>query len=288
MQQTLVITQAADGWGFRAPADLPIEALVLGKPVEQVANLLPRLFNLCGGAQGMGARLALGLPVVTDDRLRHEILRDHLLKLCVIWPSLLSMKPVPLPKDMTAFGPLIVPGQKLDFFSWLKAGQGVAAVLSAIARAFAPGDAVADLRLMQADTAFDSQAQDNSVAARNASNPAMQTIAAHYGRGPFWRAAALIFDLKALLQSPPQSVVCPDGTVVVPAARGAYALRARSTAGLVTGFSRRTPTDHLCAAGGVLQLSLTSLPPSKAHLLPLLIDILSPCVAVQLPQVHHA
>jgi hypothetical protein len=288
MQQALIITDTNDGWSFRAPAPLPIEALVLGKPVEQVANLLPRLFNLCGGAQGMGARLAFGLPMAADDRSRHEILRDHLLKLCIIWPSLLAMKPVPLPKDITAPGPLILPGPKVDFFRWLKAGQGVAAVLCAIARAFTRGEAVAHLPLMQAETAFDTLAQDNSVAARNASSPAMQTIATRYGRGPFWRAAALIFDLMALLQSPLQPLVCADGTVVVPAARGAYALRARSISGLVTGFSRRTPTDHLCAAGGVLQLSLTSLPPSKAHLLPLLIDILSPCVTVQLPQVHHA
>lgn len=288
MQQTLVITQEVDGWGFRAPAELPIDALVLGKPVEQAANLLPRLFNLCAGAQSMGARLAFGLPVVTDDRLRAEILRDHLLKLCVIWPSLLSMKPVPLPKDLTAPGPLIVPGPKVDFFGWLKAEKGVAAVLSAIARAFAPGDAMADLPLIQAETAFDTLAQDNSVAARNVFHPAMQTITTQYGRGPFWRASALIFDILALLQSPPLPIVCADGTVIVSAARGAYALRARSISGLVTGFSRRTPTDYLCAAGGVLQLSLASLPRAKSHLLPLLIDILSPCVAVQLPQVQHA
>jgi hypothetical protein len=37
-----------------------------------------------------------------------------------------------------------------------------------------------------------------------------------------------------------------------------------------------------------LQQSSNSLPAEKAQLLPLLADILSPCVPVQLPQVHYA
>lgn len=288
MQQALIITQGRDGWGFCAPPDLPVAALVLGQPVEQAANLLPRLFNLCAGAQGMAARLAFGLPLGQDDRLRDEILRDHLLKLCVIWPSLLGMKPMALPQNMTAPGPMILPGFGIDFGAWIKAGQGVAAVLAAIEQAFSPGEAVSDLPLMRPETAFDAGPQDNSVAARHATNPALRAIAAQYGRGPFWRASALIFDALALLHTPPQAHICADGTVVVPAARGAYAVRARKLEGVVTAFARRTPTDHLCAPGGVLQQSLTSLPRAKAHRLPLVIDILGPCVAVQFPQVHHA
>ncbi|MDZ4137174.1 MAG: HupK protein [Paracoccaceae bacterium] len=288
MQQALIITQGKTGWGFRAAPDLPVEALLLGKPAEQAASLLPRLFNLCAAAQSMGARLALGLPVADDNRLGLEILRDHLLKLCVIWPTLLGMKPLALPHDPMALDALHLPAGGVDYFAWTRSQSGLAPVLAAIAHSFAPGEAVADLPLMRPETALDRCAQDNSVAARNAAHPAMQAIAARFGHGPFWRASALIFDIATLRHTTPQARICADGTVVVPAARGAYALRARSAAGVVSGFARRTPTDHLCAANGVLQRSLDSLPPAKPHLLPLLIDILAPCVAVQLPQVHHA
>ena len=34
------------------PAPLPVAALMRGRPAGEVAQLMPRLFNLCGAAQG--------------------------------------------------------------------------------------------------------------------------------------------------------------------------------------------------------------------------------------------
>ena len=99
MQTALVITQTNGGWQFRPAPDLPVASLLIGKPVEEAAQLLPRLFNLCSGAQGMALRLALGLPAPDAATLRREILRDHLLKLCVVWPGLLGLPTTPLPPD---------------------------------------------------------------------------------------------------------------------------------------------------------------------------------------------
>jgi hypothetical protein len=291
MQTALVIMADDAGWSFRAAPDLPVAAMLLGRPVEQAADLLPRLFNLCGGAQCMALRLALGLPAPDTATLRAEILRDHVLKLCVVWPGLLRMKPVPLPanwNDAATLRTLIWGTSSApDFFDWLASGQGVSPVVDTIARAFAPGEATAALPLITVETAFQTIAQENSVAARHASAAAMRQIEANHGRGPLWRAAGLIHDIAALLDSAP-AVQMQDGTVLVAASRGAYAVQAVASGGIVTSFTRRTPTDHLCARGGILQQSLNSLPAAKAHLLPLLVDILSPCVPVQFQQVHHA
>jgi hypothetical protein len=239
----------------------------------------------------MALRLALGLPALAPEALRTETLRDHLLKLCVIWPGLLGLKPTRLPQDWAEPARLrqLVWGgaSPQDFERWLNAGQGVAPVLMAISRAFAPGEAVAALPLPTAATALIPMAQENSVAARHAAEPALQRIEARFGRGPFWRAAGLIHDLAALQIGLPGAEI-HDNLAIVPAARGAYAVQARALGGLVSEFARCTPTDHLCAPGGILALTLNSLPPQKAHLLPLVIDILSPCVPVQMPQVSHA
>lgn len=291
MGKALVIRRDGAGWGFTPPADLPVAALLLGRPVEEAAALLPRLFNLCAAAQGMALALALGQPARAPEALRRETLRDHLLKLCVIWPGLLGLTPMRLPADWAdpAETARIVWGSAVpqDFGRWLASGQGVAPVLAAISRAFAPGEAVADLPLLRMGTALLPVAQENSVAARHADAPALQGIAARFGHGPFWRAAGLIHDIAALQRGAAQGQSAGD-LALVPAARGAYALRARATGGLLTAFERRTPTDHLCAPGGILTQVLASLPPQKAHLLPLVIDILSPCVATELPQVRHA
>lgn len=291
MQSALVITQSNGGWQFRPAPDLPVARLLIGKPVEEAAQLLPRLFNLCSGAQGMALRLALGLPAPDAATLRREILRDHLLKLCVVWPGLLGLPATPLPPDWTDPAPLchLIWGgaDPADFDGWLGSGQGVSAVVRAIARAFAPGEAVATLPLVRAETALNDAALENSVAARRAQAPAMRAIEIRHGRGPFWRAAGLIHDIAALLHGTPQ-VKMHGTTAIVPAARGAYAVQARARNGQVTAFARRTPTDHLCAKGGVLQQSLNSLPAAKTHLLPLLVDILAPCVPVRLPEAQHA
>lgn len=291
MENALVIRRDAAGWVFDPPAALPVAALLLGRRVDYAVALLPRLFNLCAAAQGMALRLALGLPAPAAEALRTETLRDHLLKLCVIWPGLLGFKPLALPMDWSIparVRHLIWGGDGPQAFeSWLASGQGVAPVLSAIAERFAPGEAVADLPLVTAATVLKPIAQENSVAARHAAAPALRRIEARYGRGPFWRAAGLIHDIGTL-QAGFVPAETQENMAVVPAARGAYAVQATAAGGILTAFTRCTPTDHLCAPGGILARTLATLPPQKAHLLPLVIDILSPCVATRLPQVYHA
>ena len=161
--------------------------------------------------------------------LRRETLRDHLLKLCVVWPGLLGLPATPLPPDWADPAPIcnLIWGaaDPADFDGWLGSGQGVSAVVRAIAQAFAPGEAVATLPLVSAETALNDAALENSVAARQAQAPAMRAIEASHGRGPFWRAAGLIHDIATLVHGTPPGQV-HGMTAIVPAARGAYAVQA--------------------------------------------------------------
>lgn len=272
------------------PAPLPVAALMLGRPPAEVAALLPRLFNLCGAAQGHAAGLALGLPVDPVPAQR-EILRDHLAKLCLIWPRLLDLPPQPLPaawdRGGVALQAWIWCGDKpADLAGFLAAGQGVAPLLAALGTRFAPGEAVADLPPLTDPMAL--AAQENSPAGRVADDPLMAQAQEAFGRGPLWRALGRAVDLHRLALTPLPAQNPAPGLAVVAAARGAYALQARAEAGMVTALARVTPTDHLLAPGGALEQSLASLPAAKSGLAGLVVDILDPCVAVALSEVAHA
>ncbi|TCO70557.1 HupK protein [Rhodovulum euryhalinum] len=282
------------GPGFAAPAPAPVEALVLGRTPDEAAELLPRLFNLCRAAQGMGARLALGLPVGAADHaaLAAEIGREHLIRLCVLWPRRLGLPAAPLPGPDTLAGAVF--GRRglpdpAGFDGWLASGQGVAPVLAAIAAAFGPGEAVADVPLPSPATLAAPVAQENSPVARHPKAPLLAEVARRFGRGPLWRAVARLIDLEAVAAGRADLAPRRHGDWVhVAAARGTYALSARVTGGRVTALARRTPTDHLLAGGGALAQVLASLPPAKAHLAPLVVDILDPCVPVVIREAQHA
>ena len=272
------------------PDPLPVAALMLGKPPEEVAALLPRLFNLCGAAQGHAARLALGLAA-DEMPARREILRDHLAKLCLIWPKLLGLTPQPLPEGWANGGHALQHwlwggAKPADLWSFLTSGQGVAPLLATLGHAFAPGEAVAVLPPLTDPMAL--TAQENSPAGRVADDPLMHQAEARFGRGPLWRALGRVVDLHHLALAPPAAETLRPGLALVTAARGTYALSARAEAGMVTALSRVTPTDHLLAPGGALALALASLPAAKAGLAALVIDILDPCVAVSVRELAHA
>lgn len=276
-------------------APLPIEKLLIGRPVAEAAALMPRLFNLCRAAQSAAAHLALGLPTPEDARhLRAEVLRDHLIKLFLTWPNLLGQPPRPFPAPgMTAaalFGPAErFPDSPDSFERWLAAGEGAAPLLTAIRGAFAPGEAVADLPDTAPATAMSVLPQENSTAIRHPGHAVLDYIAGTQGRGPLWRATARLVDAGACLAGTlPAPRLMPDGTALTPAARGQYAVRARSDQGRVAAFARVTPTDHLLAPGGMLQASFATLPATKAALAPLVLDILDPCVPVTLTQVMES
>ncbi|OOY31488.1 hypothetical protein [Thioclava sp. F36-6] len=294
MNQTLGITIARDGARLKAvlalPAPSPVEAMMLGKTPEEVAELMPRLFNLCGMAQGLAVRLATGLEAAGCDP-RREILRDHLSKLCLRWPAQIGHDPMPLPADWSKGGAALQrwiwggarPSQLAD---WLSSGAGISPLLAAIAERFAPGEAVADLPDLSQPLSL--VPQENSAAGRMRDADLMRQAEARYGRGPLWRALGRVVDLDRLcFDRPPARHIAP-GVASVAAARGAYTLQVRLSGGRVSALTRITPTDHLTVPGGMLQRSLESLPAEKVSLASLVVDILDPCVPVLMREVADA
>ncbi|WP_210730676.1 hydrogenase expression/formation protein HupK [Roseicyclus persicicus] len=274
---------------------LPVEALVLGRPVAEAAALLPRLFNLCRAAQGVAAALALDLPPPTAD-IGAEIRRDHLLKLFVQLPGRFGRGDAPpaLTGDAgtiraALFGPAAAaPTTTAETDAFLASGHGLAPLLGRIAGCFGQGVACANgLPLAGPDTG--TPAAENSPAARRAAHPALAHVEATHGRGPLWRVFGRALDLDAVLSGDlPAPRLLRPGTAQVPATRGLYTVTATQAGGLVTGVSRLTPTDHLLAPGGILALSLATLPADRAGLAPLLLDILDPCSPVRLAEVADA
>lgn len=298
MQAGLTLVLREDEVDIRRGVALPVEAMMLGHPVDEALALLPRLFNLCGHAQGLAFRLSLGSPVGDAPDLRREILRDHVAKLCLSWPALLGLPPMPLPSGWQAggeaarhllLGPSDCPTDLAGLADWLSRGEGVAPVIRAIADELGGVHLTRPLALTTPETALADHAQENSVAARRSADPMVAAAERHWGRGPVWHAVARLADALAVVRGDlPDPVRLADGTAVVPAARGSYALRARAAAGRITAFERRTPTDHLVAPGGALEGLLAAMGKSVASQVRLLSDILDPCVTVQVQEGSHA
>jgi hypothetical protein len=94
--------------------------------------------------------------------------------------------------------------------------------------------------------------------------------------------------VEAALTGALPSVETRPGEAIAPAARGTYGIRLTVERGRVTAFSRVTPTDQLLAPDGILDRALATLPPYKAGLGPLLLDILDPCSPVRLKEMANA
>lgn len=279
---------------------LPVADMVVGQTPEAAASLLPRLFNLCRVAQGIAARAAFGLPLQEGWRadLRREILKEHVLKLCLKWPRMLCLPQVPMPSDWATnddalrralWGDaLSPPASYADFLAFLASDAPIASVLSSVRDLFpAHSGSRCEMPVTTPDTSFESQPQENSVAARHAQHPVMRKIEARYGRGPLWSATAVLYDIDACLENTLPSATFGTGCAFVPAARGLYAVRAGVTNNLVTSFSRVTPTDHLLIKNGILDQSLATLPANRAEALaPIVLSILDPCFPVSLEHNH--
>ena len=266
------------------PAPLPVAELVLGKPVDEVCALIPRLFNLCQAAQAVAVRLALSVPVDDTQDLRHEIKREHMLRLAVILPARLGLAPLGIPgRDAEVatglFGAKRFAETPTAFEAFLSSGEGIAPVLDTIRDAFDAGEAASGvLPCLVDDAVFEDAAMENSVAVRHPDHPVLRHVEDQYGRGPLWRAVARAVDLQAVLDGDlPEPRVTAQGVAMVPAARGTYAVSAQAQDGRVTQFRRATPTDHMLAPGGIMQRSLASLPVAKHDQAGLLVDILDPC-----------
>ena len=257
-------------------AQAPVAGLMLGRRVEEVARLLPALFGLCRSVQETALALALDQPAPDPAALRRDMIRDHLAKLCLHLPRRLGLPVQPLPT-----------GWAEGRAALHRAIEGLAApILAAVAQAFAPGEAVSQLPVIT--DPFAETPMENSLATRHAGHPRLLAAQAQ-GHGPLAHLVARVLDLEALaLGQMPSPRRLPDGTALVPCARGVCALRLRVAGGLVTGFDRATPTDHLLMPGGLLAASLATLPADRAGLAPLLVDILDPCIALQLEGAAHA
>lgn len=103
--------------------------ILVGQAVDRVVDLVPRLFSLCGQAQGVAARLACcaargetpDAAALLDDgrRVALEAIGEHLWRLLLDWPPMLGL-----------------PARKDEFLSWRKrllavTEQGDTAVLGA-------------------------------------------------------------------------------------------------------------------------------------------------------------
>lgn len=276
------------GLWVEQPVKLPIHIMVIGRPAEEVAETLPRVFNLCRTAQRMAVRAALGLPVASDEstELAAEIRREHLVKLCLMLPQKLGLAPLPVRADTeAALAEALFGGSLPDRLDTLLGRTcALTPVAADLIRRFAPAEAVAnDLPLPSDASILAETAQENSVAARHQSHPLMQDIEAAFGRAPLWRVIGRALDLQALMHGwRPELRQLANGQAIVPAARGTYAVSARVKDGTVTEFRRMTPTDHLLCKGGIMEQTLETLPAHKQTEAALLVEILDPCTPVSL------
>lgn len=278
----------------RAPAGPALDEMLQGRSIAEVRRFLPAVFGLCRSVQEWTLALALGAPPPPRDALRRDMIRDHLALLCLHLPPLLGLAPLPLPPGWQAGGqPLrqalfcgdLPPPEAFD--RWLESGSGIAPVLLEVSRAFAPGEAATALPSADPDLPFAAGPVENTPAARHAGHPLLAHIEAAQGHGPLAHLTARLIDLDALSRGrmpPPRRL--PDGTALVPAARGHCALHLTLAGDVVTRFIRRTPTDDLLAPGGLLDCALAALPPGRVARVPLLIAILDPCTPLKLGGGH--
>lgn len=271
------ITPAATGWRIDRQPGPDLAALLAGRPVAEVAALMPRLFNLCRVAQTAAARLALGLPSDADTGV--EVMRDHLARLFVTLRRAFDL-PALRPDARALFGPLDrLPHDLSELSDWMASETPAAELARAIDRIF-PDRMGATSDLPPAPDAAPG-AYENSPAGRQQGHPLLQAVAGDRGRGPLWRYLGVLADVCAardgLLPAP---LRLADGTAVVQAARGAYALRLGQAAGRVTAVARLTPTDHQLAPGGALDQALATLPANRPDLAQRLVALHDPCIPV--------
>jgi hypothetical protein len=274
-------------WRVEAQEGPRAERLAAGKPVGEARDLLGRVFNLCRAAQTAGFDIATGSRAETA-AIAAELRRDHLMQIFMAWPRALGLTPQFdrdwLTDDHAAlvalFGPTArAPRSDFEMAGFLGSEDGVGPLLHLIGEIFGPRTAIADgLPLVDAETAFRAVPVENSPAARQAAHPALSYVEALYGRGPLWRAAGRVLDLAVILEGQmPRPVPAPAGCAIVPATRGYYAVSVETVDGHVKTLSRVTPTDHMLAPGGALEAMLSTLPPDRAMLLPVLMTLVDPC-----------
>lgn len=266
---------------LRLPKPLPLEQIALGRRPEELADLMVRLFNLCGAAQGLAARLAMGLPVAegTQAAISAELAREARFALCIRLPQLLGLPVAPPsgPLEVALFGDGGLEAAATDSERFLSGSAGIAPLLRAIAALDLPMDC--DLPMPEGEDVLADGPFENSPAARRADHPLLAGLA----RGSaVWRALGRAIDACLPLPAP----VSGAGWAVAPAARGAYGLAVTMRDGRVSAIRRRTPTDHLLAPGGPMAHLVGRL--RDPALAPVALALFDPCVPVAIEEAQHA
>lgn len=297
--------------GLLPPEQPPMGELLAGKSAEEAARLVPLIFSICAAAQAAAARSALGLPAAEGEEMRvgAETLREHVLKLCVVWPTVLGQaasrdaaaqvgRALERPEAASALASAIfapgdgAPADWPALERWMDAGETAPArAFAAVARGWDPACGRADVALFDPSAPVDwagaTQAGlpvENSPAARVADRPLMTDIAGRLGHGMLWRMAARLIEVAALLGGERMAAVAAPG--IANAARGAMLVEAETRAGHVTAFRRLSPTDFALAKGGVLETVLETLAevPDGAlrPIAQMVIETVDPCVETEI------
>ena len=294
---------------FDPPAKLDAGRLVGGLSAEAAAETVALVYNVCAAAQEAAVRSALGLEVgeATIGKVAAETLREHVLKLALVWPSLIGaapdrgapalaaralVEPDAADRLRTAlYAPLQGAPRDLDELDvYIGAEQAAPARLMArLRRDWDAAWARVDMALLDVAAPVDwptptqaGRPVENSVAARMVRDPLLRALAARDGRTLTWRIAARLREVQLLLDRATPPVIAAHG--IANAARGAMMVRgATDGAGRVTRLERLSPTDFATAPGGLLTRALESLPaepdaPLEA-LTRLVLDCIDPCVA---------
>lgn len=279
----------AKGWRILRHPGPNLAAALLGRPVEEVTMLLPRIFNLCRMAQSSAARLSLGLSDAPEDTAP-EVIQDHLAQIFVILRRAFALGPIAPPTAVSLadlFGPAqSLPRDPAGLAAWLTTVTPLTELIRAVQTSFPAGLGKTPVLLFPGSGA--AGAYENSAAGRQSNHPLLHAIESNQGRSPLWRAMGLLADLEAALlgRLPPARLT--GGAAIVQAARGSYALRLTHDQGRVTALHRVTPTDHQLAPGGALERALQTLPPAQPDLAARLVALFDPCIPVRLAEVHHA
>lgn len=294
--------------GFSAPAFTDAGRWLAGRPVEEAARLIPRVFNLCAAAHGAASAQALHLPAPdAEASIRQETLRDHALALFHQGPEALG-----LPGERDALGLLANPdgaaelarrvsgdvdlaGLSLsDFDLWLARGETLPARLlrqmrqhidPAWGRVGLPSLTLSDLDAAVGDGSRDLPARDATVLTRVRQAPLLVALLAAEGGSLLARLLARVLDLLAVLKGGPASCGrTAAGNGFAAAARGLLAHGARVEAGRIAFYRIVPPSAWTLAPGGLLERMLAALP-SRAEtpmLGRLALLAVNPCVPVKL------